>query len=107
MGAITDAYAPGSIVKPATLTAGLSEGVVTQDEIIVDEPMYVLGSKPLHSVENFGPINGQEAIMYSSNIYMFEIAIRLGGGTYVPPINGEAQPLSGMDAQKSLDTLRY
>lgn len=75
---------PGSIVKGATLYMGLNEGVVEPGEIIVDEPMHILGTPVKASYNNYGPIDDVKALEVSSNVYMFNIAIRLAGGTYVP-----------------------
>lgn len=75
---------PGSIVKGATLYMGLNEGVVEPGEIIVDEPMHILGTPVKASYKNYGAIDDVKALEVSSNVYMFNIAIRLAGATYVP-----------------------
>lgn len=82
-GNYKDTFTPGSVVKPATLYMGLNEGVVTADEVINDTPMYIQGTAPKASYHNYGPITAYQAIAKSSNIYMFHIAIRLGGATYI------------------------
>ena len=75
---------PGSIVKGATLYMGLNEGVVEPGEVINDAPMYIAGTPVKASYRNYGPINDIESLEVSSNVYMFNIAIRLAGSEYVP-----------------------
>lgn len=82
-GTYLNAYQLGSIVKPATLYMGLNEGVVKPGEVIVDAPMNIKGTEPFASYTNKGAINDLQAIQQSSNIYMAQIAIRLGGSNYV------------------------
>lgn len=84
-----EAFPVGSVVKGATVYMGLEEGVIKPDEVIVDKPMYIVGTQPRTSWTNLGEITDLTALQRSSNIYMFMIAIRLGGGNYIPnaPLN--------------------
>lgn len=100
-GNYLETFVPGSIVKPATLFMGLNEGVVTENEIINDTPMHILGTAPKKSYHNYGPITGAQAIAKSSNVYMFHIAIRLGGATYI-----ENGPLAISDIGGTFDLMR-
>ncbi len=72
-------YEPGSTVKAATLLAGYEEGVVTKGERIYDSPIKLQGTEEKSSYRNLGEINDIEALKYSSNVYMFHIAMRIGG----------------------------
>ncbi|MEE1354380.1 MAG: penicillin-binding protein 2 [Absicoccus porci] len=72
---------PGSSVKGATVYMGLSEGAVKPGEIIVDQTMNI-GGQEFSSYEDHGPVDDIQALAVSSNVYMFNIAIRLGGDTY-------------------------
>lgn len=81
-GAYLNASRVGSIVKPAVLYMGLNEGVITPGEVIMDAPMTFRGTPIFASYRNYGAINDITAIARSSNVYMANIAIRLGGGTY-------------------------
>ena len=83
-GNYLDSNAPGSVVKGATLYMGLNEGVVKPGEVIVDTPMCFIGTPCKASFQNYGAITDVQSLARSSNIYMFHIAIRLGGGVYVP-----------------------
>lgn len=88
-GVYLEAHIPGSVVKGATIYMGLNEGVVQPNEIINDSPIYIKGTAPKASFRNYGPITDIQAIEKSSNVYMFHIAMRLGGANYVPyaPLN--------------------
>lgn len=79
-------YTPGSIMKPYVALAGLNEGVVTPDTIIVsekemkvpnpydpDNPTYFSDWKA------HGPVNVRTALAYSSNVYFYQV-----GGGYTP-----------------------
>ncbi|MGN1343391.1 MAG: penicillin-binding transpeptidase domain-containing protein, partial [Traorella sp.] len=83
-GNYLQSFLAGSTVKLAVLYMGLNEGVVKPNEIIQDAPMYFQGGLIKRSYTNKGFINDIEAIRQSSNVYMFHIAIRLGGGYYTP-----------------------
>lgn len=91
---------PGSSVKGATVYMGLSEGVVEPGEIIIDQPMNI-GGQSFQSYENHGAVDDVQALAVSSNVYMFNIAIRLGGGTYV-----EGESLQIEDVSGTLDKMR-
>lgn len=83
-GVYLEANIPGSVVKGATVYMGLNEGVVKPGEVIVDAPIYLQGTPAKASYRNYGPLNDVQALQKSSNVYMFHIAMRLGGTSYVP-----------------------
>lgn len=84
---------PGSCIKGATVYMGLSEGVVKPGETIMDEVMDINGEE-FASFENHGPVDDVRALEVSSNVYMFHVAIRLGGDVYQ-----KGQPLNIADVQ--------
>lgn len=94
MSNILNAYVVGSAVKGATLYMGLDQGVVRVNEVIIDQPLFIRDTPVKRSFRDLGPINDLKAVSRSSNVYMFHIAMRLGGATYVPdgplPINPQA-----------------
>ena len=91
---------PGSSIKGATVYMGLSEGVVRPGEIINDDVMNIAGQE-FASYKNWGPVDDVRALSVSSNVYMFNIAIRLGGGTYE-----EEKPLNIPNVQQTFDKMR-
>lgn len=87
LGAITNVFTPGSIVKGATLTAGWENGVISGNQVQLDEPIYFAGSAPITSWYGaYGSMNLDvtQALEYSSNVYMVKIALGLLGQTYSP-----------------------
>ncbi|MDQ0269457.1 cell division protein FtsI/penicillin-binding protein 2 [Cytobacillus purgationiresistens] len=82
LGNITSTYNVGSAVKGATILTGYNEGVISPGTVFNDRPLQIKGTPPKKSWKNFGPINDVNALKVSSNVYMFETAIRIGGGRY-------------------------
>lgn len=91
---------PGSCIKGATIYMGQTEGVVSPGEVINDAVMNI-GGEEFGSYEDHGPVNDIQALSVSSNVYMFNIAIRMGGATYT-----EGQPLQMQDVGGTLNTMR-
>ncbi|MGG3955319.1 penicillin-binding protein 2 [Bhargavaea massiliensis] len=96
LGTITSAYAMGSAVKGATVLTGFQTGVIRPGTVLIDEPLYIKGTKTKksHSGIRPGPMNDLKALEMSSNVYMFKTAIAIAGSTYRPhqplPIKKEA-----------------
>ena len=44
LGTITNAFVPGSVVKAGTLAAGWQSGVISGNQVLVDEPIRLQGS---------------------------------------------------------------
>lgn len=91
---------PGSAIKGATVYMGESEGVITPDEWINDVRMNI-GGLSLGSYADHGMVDDISALSVSSNVYMFNIAIRLGGDTYV-----EGKNLDIKDPEGTLGLMR-
>lgn len=93
LGNITTTYNVGSAVKGATILTGYKEGVIQPGSVIFDGPLRIKGTPIKKSWKNFGPLDDINALKYSSNVYMFQTAIRIGDGVYKPdrplPLNEE------------------
>lgn len=72
---------PGSCVKGATVYMAESEGVIEPGEVFVDQPI-IVGGTEYSSYTNHGAVNDINALAVSSNVYMFNIAIRMAGQNY-------------------------
>lgn len=88
-GTFTTRYEIGSTVKMATLLAGYEHGGATVGETKIDQPLQIGGSRIKGSIFNRSiynriPMNDVEAIGRSSNVYMFKIAMEIGGLDYSP-----------------------
>lgn len=93
LGTLTTSYSVGSAVKGATILTGYQTGAIKPNDSFYDAPLNIAGQS-FSSWKNLGSMNDINALKYSSNIYMFQLAIRLGEGRYVPgaslPINPTA-----------------
>jgi penicillin-binding protein A len=85
-GTFTTAYEAGSAVKAATVLMGYNEGIIKPGQVMLDSPMHI-GNITLNSLFNkYGSVmlDDLTALERSSNIYMFKIAMGVGGRTYTP-----------------------
>lgn len=74
-----DARQPGSAVKGATVLSGYQSGVIDIGTQFYDAPIKIAGTPQKSSWKNFGLLNDVRALRVSSNVYMFNIAMRMGG----------------------------
>jgi len=84
-GAFTTAYEAGSTVKAATLLMGYKEGVISPGTRLVDQPIKLLNTEQKSSIFNRSgaiPMDDIKALERSSNSYMFQVAMFLGGTKY-------------------------
>ncbi|WP_101844301.1 penicillin-binding protein 2 [Halobacillus sp. Marseille-P3879] len=82
--AVYNAYMPGSTVKGATVLTGLEEGVINPGTTINDRTLRFQSSQDKSSYRpGIGNVNYRQALQQSSNVYMFFIAMWMGGHEYV------------------------
>lgn len=84
LGNITTSYNVGSAVKGATVLTGYKTGAIKPGDSFFDEPMKIASTKPKKSWKNLGRVSDLDALRLSSNVYMFNTVIKMGGGHYVP-----------------------
>ena len=82
-GNYLDANKIGSTIKGGTVYTGFKEGLISPGTTFMDEPIRIKGTKEKKSHRNMGLINEVDALAYSSNVYMFRIAMLLGEANYV------------------------
>lgn len=73
--------------KGATLTSGWENGAISGNQVLTDQPIVFAGSAPINSwFTQYGSrsINAVEALEYSSNTYMVQIALKMMGQPYTP-----------------------
>lgn len=86
-GTFTSQYAVGSSVKGATLLTGYSNKAISVGETMIDEPLRFEGGLTKRSYFNQDSkvaISDKEALMHSSNVFMFKTALKLAGTNYTP-----------------------
>ncbi|WP_087971686.1 peptidoglycan D,D-transpeptidase FtsI family protein [Oceanobacillus rekensis] len=100
--ALSDAHTPGSVVKGATVLAGLDSGVVSPGEVIYDRPIRI-GQDTMRSYSNsIGTVNDITALQKSSNVYMYYISLRMMGENRYPFPDGKSVNITNPNAFQTL-----
>ena len=79
LGTITDNFTPGSVVKGATISSGWENNALSGNEVLYDQE--IAGIKSWFT-SGLTPISAVQALEYSSNTYMVQIALRMMGQDY-------------------------
>ncbi|WP_375179061.1 peptidoglycan D,D-transpeptidase FtsI family protein [Enterococcus rotai] len=82
LATINKAFEPGSVVKGATISAGYEQGVISGNDVLIDEPLQIYGSEQKSSVFNKVPgnqipLSAEQALEYSSNAYMMKLVLKM------------------------------
>ena len=97
LGTVTNVFVPGSVVKAATISSGWENGILSGNQILKDQPIVFDGSAPINSwyTLSYGsfPITAVEALEYSSNTYMVQIALEMMGQPYRPNMTAKIDQL--------------
>ncbi len=97
-----DAHRPGSTVKGATVLAGLQSGVINPGDVFIDSPIQISGTPRKASYARLGAVDDLSALKRSSNVYMFYIALRLGGDFRHPYPNNTSTNASATEGLQKL-----
>ncbi|MFL6517791.1 MAG: peptidoglycan D,D-transpeptidase FtsI family protein [Bacillus sp. (in: firmicutes)] len=99
LGTFTTTYNVGSTVKGATILTGYKTGAISTGTIFDDKGLKIQGTPLKKSYAYLGKLNEINALKKSSNVYMFQTAIRIGKGKYQydKPLN---------ISSKAFDTIR-
>ena len=81
-GIVTLPVTPGSIVKGASMIVGYKYKAINIGSTIVDECIKIKNTPKKCSWRTMGTINDLYALRYSSNVYQYKIAIKVGKGRY-------------------------
>ncbi|WP_417658716.1 peptidoglycan D,D-transpeptidase FtsI family protein [Pseudidiomarina sp.] len=77
--AITDAYEPGSTVKPLAILAGLESGVIKASDVIDTSPGWLrLGGRRVSDPRNRGELTITQILENSSNVGTAKVALAAG-----------------------------
>lgn len=84
LGTMTKVFTPGSVVKGATIASGWESGVIAGNQYLTDQPIQFASSQPINSwfTNGFMDLSAVQALEYSSNTYMVQIALKLMGQDY-------------------------
>ncbi|WP_261371606.1 penicillin-binding transpeptidase domain-containing protein [Weissella cibaria] len=100
LSTVNQANVVGSVVKPAMITTGFMNGAITpENNTITDQPISVAGTPTKSSWWNRNgsgnmPLTADTALMMSSNTYVMQVMLRLGGLNYFPGMSLGALPTS-------------
>ena len=81
-GVVTLPVTPGSIVKGASMMVGYKYGAIDIGSVQKDECIKIQATPEKCSWRAMGNINDLYALRYSSNVYQYKIAIKIGNGNY-------------------------
>lgn len=90
LGAMNKAFIPGSVVKPATITSGYQNKVISDNETLTDTPIILgKGASAVRKSSVFNrngtmSLNTVQALTLSSNVYMMQIVFRMLHVKYTP-----------------------
>ncbi|WP_052343639.1 penicillin-binding transpeptidase domain-containing protein [Bacillus massiliigorillae] len=99
LGNITTSYTMGTVITGATILTGYETGAIQPGQVILDTPLKIKGTVSKKSWKDMGFINDLNALKQSSDVYMYNTAIRIGEGEY-----RENQPLKVNP--EAFDTMR-
>ncbi|QYJ85810.1 peptidoglycan glycosyltransferase FtsI [Shewanella mesophila] len=76
--ALTDAYEPGSTIKPLVVAAALEAGTIEEDQIFKTHPGRIrIGGKIVRDGRNYGDMSLGDVLVHSSNVGMTQIALSM------------------------------
>ena len=81
-GITTLPVTPGSVVKGASMLVGYKYGAIEIGSVLKDECIKIKDTKEKCSWRTMGDIDDLYALRYSSNVYQYKIAIKVGNGNY-------------------------
>ncbi|WP_312470253.1 penicillin-binding protein 2 [Neobacillus sp.] len=82
LGTFTTTYNVGSAVKGATILTGYKTGAISPGTPFDDAGIKIKDTPLKKSYAYLGKLNEIEALKKSSNVYMFQTAIKIGKGRY-------------------------
>lgn len=76
--ALTDAYEPGSTIKPLVVAAALEAGTIEENQIFKTHPGRIrIGGKIVRDGRNYGDMSLGDVLVHSSNVGMTQIALSM------------------------------
>ena len=83
-GVFLSTVTPGSVVKGASMMVGYDTGVIKPGTYMTDSCISLDNLPNKCSWKTLGYINDLQALAYSSNVYQYKIAMKVGGFDYYP-----------------------
>ena len=77
--ALTDAFEPGSIIKPLAVAKGIDMGIISSDQVIDTSPGFInLSGKMVSDPKNYNNLTVREVIAQSSQVGASKLALQIG-----------------------------
>jgi penicillin-binding protein 2 len=82
--AVAEEYQPGSILKPVSLLAGMTSGLINPSDRVFCDGQLIPGSKKWHcwthwrGMPGHGDMNAEEALQHSCNVYFYTLGQKTG-----------------------------
>jgi penicillin-binding protein 2 len=82
--AVAEEYQPGSILKPVSLLAAMTNGLIKPSDRVFCDGQFIPGSKKWHcwthwrSMPGHGDMNAEEALQHSCNVYFYSLGQKTG-----------------------------
>ncbi len=70
---------PGSTIKPFILARALERGILSKETPVKCPPILRVSGKTIHDVHPHKELTAEDVVVYSSNIGISQIALKLGG----------------------------
>ncbi|MDM5144575.1 Penicillin-binding protein 2B [Lactococcus lactis] len=105
LGTFQSVFTPGSVVKMGTLTAAWNAGVISGNDTLTAQSIQFKDSNPINDWwGDASPmaLTAVEALQYSSNTYMMQLAMRMLGAPYT----GAGQYLNDSNRVKVYEQFR-
>ena len=83
-GVFLSTVTPGSVVKGASMMVGYDAKAIKPGTYMVDSCIYLYNLPEKCSWKTLGYINDLQALAFSSNVYQYKIAMKVGGFNYYP-----------------------
>ncbi|MHC5374514.1 penicillin-binding transpeptidase domain-containing protein [Enterococcus sp. LJL120] len=100
-GTYLNQFVPGSTVKPATVASAYENDLISGNQTLVDQPIRLAGTASKSSWFNKSStmnITTEQALEYSSNSYMMQLALKMMGLEYT---SGMSLPYANSDTQEN------
>lgn len=81
-GVMVSSVTPGSVVKGASIIVGYNTGVINIGTKMMDKCIKLANTPAKCSWKTLGLVNDLDALKWSSNVYQYKIAMKVGGFNY-------------------------
>ncbi|MEN9658171.1 MAG: hypothetical protein RL571_1636 [Pseudomonadota bacterium] len=74
---VTDTYEPGSTMKPFIIAAGLEQGVIKPNSVVMTTGSMTIGPATFKDTRNYGQLNPEGILKHSSNVGAAKVGLMM------------------------------